>query len=447
MEPRGVPHERVGEAARAADVGAPLRVDVAGVGRERQRGDPHQRNRHPRRHHRLLVDRRRRVAAAVELERRRHPVAPVRALEEDGLGLGRERLGGHRELLRVLRHLAVLDGQQRLAGLAVEQEQVAVGAHRRHRLHRLAVDRRVVEQQRGGDVGVPDVVTHDLVVPAPLAGLHVEGEDRGGEQVVAVAQLAAEHRHRVAGREVDHAEVRVDGADEPHAAPAVLPRVAVLRPGLVAELAGPRDDVERPRHLAGRGVEGEHAPLAADVAVGEAHEHLAARDHRRGGHHLAPRPLLAADPGRPDELAGVAAEGDDLAAARAEEDAAVVQPHALPRGDAPRLGVRLPAPDGLAGPRVEREDVGAAGQVDHTVVDHRGRARRGAAGERRHPRAAESVDGVGRDRVEGRVARAEPVAAGEGPVRRRVAAARLGRLGGEAGREGADHNRRRDGDE
>ena len=77
VEPGGVPHERVGEAPGATDVRVPLRVDVARVGREGHRGDPHQRDRHARGHHRLLVDRRRRVAAAIELERRRHAVAPV----------------------------------------------------------------------------------------------------------------------------------------------------------------------------------------------------------------------------------------------------------------------------------------------------------------------------------------------------------------------------------
>ena len=338
-------------------------------------------------------------------------------------------------------------GSSGFAGLAVEEEEVAVGAHRRHRLDRLAVDRRVVQQQRRRDVRVPDVVAHHLVVPPPLARLHVEGEDRGGEQVVPLAELAAEHRHRVAGREVDHPQVGIDGADQPHAPAAELPGIVVLRPGVVAELAGTRDDEEGPLDRAGRGVEGQHPPLSADVAVGEADEHLAARVHRRGRHRLAPRPHLAPDPGRPDELAGILVECDDLRAARAEEDEAVTEHHPLPRGHPPRLGVRLPAPDRVAGPRIEREDVGAARQVDDAVLDHRGRARRRAAGERRHPRAAEPIDGVGRDSVERGVARAGPVPAGEGPVGRGIAAARLGLLPGEAARERGERDHRRDRDD
>ena len=109
VEPGGVPDERIGEAARAADMRLPLRVDVAGLRRERHGRDPHQRNRHTRCDNRLLVDRRRRVAAAVELERRRHPVAPVRTLGEDALGPHREGLGRRGSLVRVLRHRPFLD--------------------------------------------------------------------------------------------------------------------------------------------------------------------------------------------------------------------------------------------------------------------------------------------------------------------------------------------------
>jgi hypothetical protein len=42
----------------------------------------------------------------------------------------------------VLRHRPLLDRMNRLADLAVEQEQISVGAHRPQRLNRLAADLR-----------------------------------------------------------------------------------------------------------------------------------------------------------------------------------------------------------------------------------------------------------------------------------------------------------------
>ena len=77
-------------------------------------------------------------------------------------------------------------------------------------------------------------LAHHLVVPPPLARLDVEGEDGRGVQVVSFAEFAAEHRDRVAGREVDRPQLGIDGADQPDAAAAEFPGVVVLRPGVVA---------------------------------------------------------------------------------------------------------------------------------------------------------------------------------------------------------------------
>ena len=114
-------------------------------------------------------------------------------------------------------HRPLLDGMHRLAGLAVEQEQEPVGAQRRQRRPPLAVHRGVVQQGRDGDVGVPQVVADHLVVPAQGAGVHVQSQDGRRVQVVAATRLAAEHRHGVAGDEVDEPEVGIRVPDVPDA--------------------------------------------------------------------------------------------------------------------------------------------------------------------------------------------------------------------------------------
>src|SRR5690348_11019700 len=96
---------------------------------------------------------------------------------------------------------------------------------------------------------------HLLEVPAVLSSLGLDCNHRDREQIIAGADAAVEIRPRVAGREVDEAEVGIDGRSLPNAGSAVFPRLAILRPGVVAELAGTRDSVERPDEAAVLGVE------------------------------------------------------------------------------------------------------------------------------------------------------------------------------------------------
>src|SRR4029079_12787560 len=69
-------------------------------------------------------------------------------------------------------------------------------------------------------------------------------------EVVARPNLSAELRHGIARREIDQSEVGIDRRDRPDRAAAVLPDIAVLRPGLVPWLSGRRHDVEDPELLA-----------------------------------------------------------------------------------------------------------------------------------------------------------------------------------------------------
>ena len=158
-----------------------------------------------------------------------------------------------------LRHRPLLDRPDRLARHAVEHVEPAGLA--RHdddvAVAPVLADGRQLRRRAG--IQVPEIVVHELEVPQPLAGARVERDDRRAEQVGADPVGAVEVVGGRAERDVGDAARGVDR----HLAPVVgaadvLPRV--LRPGVVAELAGTRHGMERPHELAGQDVVG------ADVA-------------------------------------------------------------------------------------------------------------------------------------------------------------------------------------
>ena len=116
------------------------------------------------------------------------PGPATRALPDDAVGADRKRLCGRGEVERVLRHRPFFHRVDRLSGFTVQQEEIPIGPQRRERLSWLAIDLGVVQQRGNGDVGVPEIVMHDLVVPLQLAGPHVKGKDRRGVQVVPFAR-------------------------------------------------------------------------------------------------------------------------------------------------------------------------------------------------------------------------------------------------------------------
>src|SRR5262249_18450648 len=126
------------------------------------------------------------------------------AIGADGVGLRRPRA---RRL--VLRDLAVLNWKNRLAGLAIYDEEHAVGAHRGDELPVAAGNLRVQDDRRHRDVGFPDVVLDRLVVPLQLAGLDVERDERAEIEVGARALVARVLRDAVARAEVDEAELGI----------------------------------------------------------------------------------------------------------------------------------------------------------------------------------------------------------------------------------------------
>src|SRR6202012_1934755 len=107
----------------------------------------------------------------------------------------------------------------------------------------------VEEHGRRGGVEVTDVVMDLLVVPLVFAGFGVEGDDRGGEEVVAFA-FRADPRGGVGGREGDLVRLRVDRSRVPERGAAVFVG-AVVGPGVATRFLRRRGGVEAPVDLAG----------------------------------------------------------------------------------------------------------------------------------------------------------------------------------------------------
>src|SRR5215203_1746856 len=117
-----------------------------------------------------------------------------------------------------------------------------------------------------------------LEVPLADTGLQVHRDDAFGKQIIARTIAAVFVDGRRFDREVRQTGDRVDrnlGPDTGVAAP--FPRAVF--PGVVAELAGPRNRVEAPDLLAGLHVEGADQPLGVGaVAIAQTLEHRRADD-------------------------------------------------------------------------------------------------------------------------------------------------------------------------
>ena len=179
------------------------------------------------------------------------------------VGSGRfgNRLRRVARLPRVLRHRRFVGLEERLAGGAIEHEEMRRLAAVVDRLARLAADRDVGQKRRVHVVHVPDVLVDGLEVPLVGAGLEIERDQRVGEEILtrtsrAVLRPAA--APRVGEGVVRHAELGIDRAVDPGVAAAsrsthVPPAVAGIGRDAVHVGDDParlRDAVERPDHAA-----------------------------------------------------------------------------------------------------------------------------------------------------------------------------------------------------
>src|SRR5262249_30114730 len=109
-----------------------------------------------------------------------------RALIDEGIA-GRVRLGRRGLLARLLVDRFFVDADEWLAIASIEQIAPAGLGALEQALARLTVVGLIEHPRRARRVEVPDVGVDLLEVPLVLAGLVVEGDDRAGEQVVALA--------------------------------------------------------------------------------------------------------------------------------------------------------------------------------------------------------------------------------------------------------------------
>ena len=221
-------------------------------------------------------------------------------------------------------------------------------------------------------------------MPQPLAGLRVEREQAVGEEVLADPIRAVEVVVRRAGRHVDDAALFVDRKRAPVVGAADV-LVRLLRPGVVAELAGQRNRVELPDLVPGDDVVG------ADVA-GRRDERFAGRRSQddevlpdlSGAVGLDASRLLrsretdaqidrAVFAERQDRLAGRGVNRLQVAVDR-EQQPLVLAVGALPVVDAARDDAAEPLvdPQLIAGRGIERDQrVVPPEQIHHVVDDDR----------------------------------------------------------------------------
>ena len=331
------------------------------------------------------------LALRFELRRDRRDVRRRERHARQRRRLDRERLRLRGALERhfARRHRPFLDTVDRLAVDAIQQEEQSRLADGGHGRNRAAALLHVEQHRRVGDVGVPDVVMHELEVPEILAGVGVGRDEARAEQVVALAIAAELIDRRRAERHVDDAALRVDGDEAPDVdAGAVLP--AVARPGVVVLLAGSRDRMERPDQLAGV-----HVPRA-DVArrperrillrAPAGDDQVLEHDRRRAEAVVARQALQDLRRVEIDDalvaegfvrLAGLGVQRDQPAVMRAEDDLRRSLVVAGPVLDAARrrhAGRHLVGPQLLTGRRIQRHDLAVRrADVHHAVDDDRRR--------------------------------------------------------------------------
>ena len=155
----------------------------------------------------------------------------------------------------------------------------------------------------------------------------------------------------------------------------MLPDVAVLRPGVVADLAGAGNGVEGPGERPGLRIVRLHAAADAVLGAGEAgdDEPVVIERRARDGEPFLPSLRLH----RPDHRAGPLIEREELAVQLADEHLAVAQADAAARPPAADGGdlvveLRLIAPQRLTRLDADRKHIVCArDDVDDAVVDDR----------------------------------------------------------------------------
>ncbi len=287
----------------------------------------------------------------------------------------RNGLRGRGGLDAILRHRRFDDRRQRYAAGAIEQVEVTGFGDGRDTLARHAVELGVEQDRRVWRVIIPNIVAHELEVPAILTCRDVEREHRSREQVVTRADRAVQVGAGIAGGEVDHPELGVDARRLPHRRSAVLPCVVVLRPRGMADFAGTWDRPEVPNLLAGMRIVRADAAANRVFAAREAGDDHAIVVQRRRGDAVAQCRIRREHV--PDDLPGLLVERDEPTVEPAEKKHAVAKPEAAAQTAAAddgilEIDVAFVGPKELAAIDVHGENVVIAGNdIEHTFVEER----------------------------------------------------------------------------
>src|SRR5690606_20933270 len=225
---------------------------------------------------------------------------------------------------------AIVLGRDRLAGRASDHVEEAVLRRVQEHLPLTTVDLELGLNDRLRARVVPLLARNLLVVPAILAGIRIDGDDRAQEQIVAAAGASemTHERRAVAGADEDEIELRIERDRVPRRPTAAelppfpAPRLRGHLHRFVLEAVGriAGDEIELPERRAVvrvvRADEAAHAEIRAAVTDHD----LAVEDARRTGDRV--RPFVAVERAHgPARLAGLRVERDQTTVERRDDDA------------------------------------------------------------------------------------------------------------------------------
>ena len=107
-------------------------------------------------------------------------------------------------------------------------------------------------------------MVHHLEMPFPLARPQIDADETLGKQVVSRTLAAVVVRRRRLDREINEAEIFVDGDLRPHTGVARLGPRTVF-PGFIAELARARNGIESPELFSAAHIERAHETFGVVV--------------------------------------------------------------------------------------------------------------------------------------------------------------------------------------
>ena len=307
--------------------------------------------------------------------------------------------------------------REQLAGLAIQDVEETVLRRLHQDLAFLAFDGEIGQHHRLDGSVVPAFMRHFLVIPDHPAGIGVDRQDRGEEQIVTAggAAFLPIEQGRIAGADIEEIELGVVDHRVPGRTAAADVPAAVRIPGLrghfeLGILDGflwiGRHDEEAPLQVAGLQVIGRNIAACVIVRAGIADHHDVARDLGRAAARIG-AVLVDKSIDLPNDLAGLGVEPEEMAVERADID------HAVPHRDAAidfvatgiaielAVAMGIEIPDFLPRPGVERINPSVdPGRVQHAVDLDRRRLEPAIGLGVVIPSEAEPRDGVGVDLCE-----------------------------------------------